>query len=163
MSARSSDLTSHHPLKINETFNNVEAQFIQTNELNASSITGNTSTPVNVDFTSITSFNIPSSQNLYLTCTNFLTSSGTYTMTLPSIEEASAAGVCIYILMGDTSLNAGTGTLNIVTTSPDTINGLSSFSVFGSGSAQFGFNTTPSIIQIYCTGSQWVTNTNVSP
>jgi hypothetical protein len=109
-----------------------------------------------VDFTSITNHNVIVVAQQNIKYYNFQPATS-YTITLPLIT-GSMLGYMIYIMTGDGSLNANSDSLAITPTVPNTIDGNTHLTLTGSGSAAYGFDVAVSIIQIYCDGTQWISN-----
>lgn len=109
-----------------------------------------------VDFSLASNLNVIVVAQQNIKCYNFQPASS-YTITLPLIT-GSMLGHMIYIMTGDTSLNANTDSLAITPTVPNTIDGNVNLTLTGSGVATYGFNVAVSIIQLYCDGTQWISN-----
>jgi hypothetical protein len=119
-----------------------------------------------VDFTSITNYNVIDSPYSTIECINFLTFSGTYTITLPLITP-SMKGHVFNFIVGDPSINQNHVATQFAPSGSNLLDGLNSAKMLyglNGTSVQYswGIYQTGSLfigpIQIICDGVQYISS-----
>ncbi len=111
-----------------------------------------------VDFTSITNYDVPATNNQYVVMSNF-SRDIEYSVTLPASSDCT--GFVITFLLNEPSFNTTRATLSVYTSGSDTIDGIAGYDNLFNGNGQTNYTLTNigfSWFQVYCDGTQWISN-----
>jgi len=112
-----------------------------------------------VDFSINTNYDVPATNNQYVVMSNF-SRDVEYSVTLPA--SADSTGYVITFLLNEPSFNTTRATLSVYLSGSDTIDGVAGYDNLFNGNGQTNYTLTNtnyfSWFQVYCDGTQWISN-----